>query len=405
MERPDLKTMNRRQFIGASGAAMASAQPPRPYQVGVYYFPNYHVDPLNEKAHGPGWTEWELLRQARPRWKEHQQPKEPLWGYEDEALPSVMARKIDHAANHGITHFIFDWYWYEGGPFLERCLNEGYLKAPNRGRIKFCLMWANHDWVDIHPAKLGPQPPLQFPGAVSATVFDRMTDHLVKDYFTHPDHWRVDGKPYFSIYELFKLVEGLGGVQETRKALDRLRAKCRDAGLPGLHLNAVLWGVKILPGEKSVSNPREMLGSLGFDSTTSYVWIHHVPLKRFPVTPYDEVAEAAARHWLTAGSETGLPYHPNATMGWDSSPRTVQTDGFVDHGYPFMATMGGNTPAAFEKALRRMRSFLDSRPEQPKICNINAWNEWTEGSYLEPDKRNGLGYLEAVRKVFGGDPR
>jgi hypothetical protein len=87
-------------------------------------------------------------------------------------------------------------------------------------------------------------------------------------------------------------------------------------------------------------------------------------------------------------------------MGWDSSPRTVQTDRFLNRGYPFTPTLGGNTPAAFEKAMRRMKTFLDSRPNQPRICNINAWNEWTEGSYLEPDTTHGLAYLQAIQRVF-----
>lgn len=41
----------------------------------------------------------------------------------------------------------------------------------------------------------------------------------------------------------------------------------------------------------------------------------------------------------------------------------------------------------------------------PKLITVNSWNEWTEGSYLEPDTVNGFGYLEAVRRVFGADRR
>ena len=119
---------------------------PSEYTVACYYFPNYHVDPRNEAQHGPGWSEWELVKCARPRFKGHQQPKVPLWGYVDEADPQVMAKKIDAAADHGINAFIFDWYWYENKPFLERCLNEGFLKAHNNHRLKFSLMWACHDW-------------------------------------------------------------------------------------------------------------------------------------------------------------------------------------------------------------------------------------------------------------------
>lgn len=53
---------------------MAADSSPRPYQVGVYYFPNYHVDSRNEAAHGKGWTEWELVKLARPRFPGHRQP-------------------------------------------------------------------------------------------------------------------------------------------------------------------------------------------------------------------------------------------------------------------------------------------------------------------------------------------
>ena len=63
--------------------------------VACYYFPNYHVDPRNEAQHGPGWTEWELVKDAEPRWPGHHQPKVPAWGYTDEADPEAMAQKID----------------------------------------------------------------------------------------------------------------------------------------------------------------------------------------------------------------------------------------------------------------------------------------------------------------------
>ena len=60
----------------------------------AYYFPNWHVDALNEKWHGRGWTEWEVVKCARARFEGHAQPKVPLWGYEDEADPRIMEKKI-----------------------------------------------------------------------------------------------------------------------------------------------------------------------------------------------------------------------------------------------------------------------------------------------------------------------
>lgn len=88
------------------------------YEISAVYFPNYHAgDPHNEQWHGKGWSEWELVRRAGPRFAGHRMPKEPLWGYEDEADVAVMDRKIRTAVEYGITNMLFDWYWYEDGPF------------------------------------------------------------------------------------------------------------------------------------------------------------------------------------------------------------------------------------------------------------------------------------------------
>ena len=81
---------------------------------------------------------------------------------------------------------------------------------------------------------------LLYPGPVSGEVFDRLGDEIVWKYFRHPSYWKIDGKPYFSIYELMTLGKGLGGIDPTRKALDNLREKALKAGLPGLHFNAVV---------------------------------------------------------------------------------------------------------------------------------------------------------------------
>jgi len=373
-----------------------------PYQIGAYYFPNYHVDPRNEAHYGKTWTEWELVKRATPRFEGHRQPLVPLWGYEDEADPVVFSRKIDAAADHRINNFIFDWYWYNDGAFLNRCLENGYLKASNRERLSFSLMWANHNWVDLFPIKRlsVKSPSLHYPGSVTAATFDQMTDYIIERYFSQPSYWKIDGCPYFSVYELFRLVEGLGSVTNTRLALERFRDKTRSAGFPDLHLNAVVWGVQILPGSQQVTNPKELLAALGFDSVTSYVWIHHVEMQQFPVTDYQSILAAMQAYWPRVSGEYGLPYFPNVTMGWDSSPRTVQSDRFDPLGYPFTPTLGGNTPAAFQQALEAVKTFLDGQTPKQRIFNINAWNEWTEGSYLEPDTVHGMGYLEAIKAVF-----
>lgn len=386
-------------FINCKSGEQATAQ--NSITVAAYYFPNYHPgDSRNIKSKGEGWSEWELVKKARPRFESHHQPNVPLWGYTDESDPMAMAQKIEAAALHGIGAFIFDWYWFDDGPFLERGLDNGFLKAPNNDRIKFSLMWANHDWIDIQPYKKDSERKVLYPGKVKKNTFDQICNHVINKYFKHPSYWKIDGKPYFSIYELNKLMESFGSIEATRAALDEFRNRAKSAGFPDIHLNAVVWGRSILPGEQKATDAAEVVKQLGFDSISSYVWIHHVGLPDMQ-TDYSYVQHEYFKYWTKAEQMFNVPYFPNVTMGWDSSPRAHQDDDYGNFGYPFMHTIAGNTPEKFQQALLAAKERLENS-SGPHILTINCWNEWTEGSYLEPDTRNKMEYLEAVKNIFGG---
>jgi Glycosyltransferase WbsX len=371
-------------------------------EVFAYYFPQYHRDVRNDVLHKPLFTEWELLRAARPRFPGHRQPIVSAWGEFDEADPHWMGKQIDLAAHHSINGFIFDWYWYEGKPFLERALNEGFLQASNRHKLKFALMWANHDWLNIFPAKAGTKPALMMPGASSLESFDKLTDYVIESYFSQPNYLLIDGAPYFAIYELGTFIQGMGGLETAKKALEMFTNKVIAAGFAGLHLNAVVWGVQVLPSEMKLEHPREIIDALGLSSITSYVWVHHYDMNATTsfTRPYQEALKQNVAFWEQAARDYTVPYYPNVSMGWDATPRTQQNVPYQVGSYPWTAVMEGNTPAAFKKALQDARHFLDAQSFSPKLLTINAWNEWTEGSYLLPDTVNGTAYLEAIREVF-----
>lgn len=100
-------------------------------ETAAIYFPSWHSDAHYSAWYGPGWTEWELVKTARSLYPGHDQPKEPAWGYFDESDPLWAEKQIDLAAVHGITSFMFDWYWYQGVQILHGALEKGFLKARN----------------------------------------------------------------------------------------------------------------------------------------------------------------------------------------------------------------------------------------------------------------------------------
>jgi hypothetical protein len=376
----------------------------------AYYFPNFHVDPANEQTHGPGWTEWDLVRHGLPRFAGHQQPKAPLWGEEDEADPSVMGRKAAVAAQHGINAFVFDWYWYEGRPFLHRALENGFMPLDEHP-VNFALMWANHDWGAMHPisyyqAKTGKGDVL-FSGRVSDAGWDAMTDYIIKTYFKHPAYWLMDGRPFFSIYNAASLVESFGSLDNIKKKLDVFRIKTEASGFSGLHLNLIEVFTPNIVFEESMTEWPDMVKGCGFDSVTSYSWAHftHQLILHFDElrVSYDYAAcgDRVSNLWKNQQAKYDVPFFPHVTMGWDSSCRTVQSDKWENMGYgPFSYIWENNTPAEFRRYLEMAKDFIGESGQNLPLF-INAWNEWPESSYLEPDTVHGYGYLEAVRDVFG----
>jgi hypothetical protein len=379
------------------------------YQVAVYYFPDYHVDPINEQWHGKGWTEWELVKAAKPRFAGHLQPKIPLWGYFDESDPLWAEKEIDIAADNGVNVFIYDWYWYEStGPYLRGGLENGFLKASNNQRMKFALMWANHDWTNIHPTPYTNTPEKLTDGRVNAQTWDSITDYIIIHYFSQPNYWKINGAPYFSIFSTTRFIEGFGSLEKAAEALERFVAKTRKAGFPGLHFNCIDQGMTNNSLERALGKPvslQEALQQLHASSITSYNFLYVYDLSKagWPVANYQVAVDTNVKYWYRMKSGLqGIPFFPCVTMGWDVTPRLIQTDKFDRFkGYPWTPVFNGdNTPAAFENALLKAKQFVDGDSSQPGIVLINAWNEWTEGSYLLPDTNSKNKYLEAINRVF-----
>lgn len=362
------------------------------YDIAAIYWPGYHPDPrfrdINVFPDGKG--EWEAIYKAKPKFPGHEQPKVPVWGYEDESDTHVMEKKIATAVKYGVNVMMFDWYWYDNKPFLEDALDKGFLKARNSKDMRFYLMWANHD----HNSYLDPANPdktkIYWYGGVDRKVFEGMVKHIINDYFKKENYYKIKGEPVISIYELSTFIKGMGGVEQAKSALDYFKQQTIKAGFPGLHLQAMLWNIpqnlNSVPGDKSETQ-NDILTYFGYKSMTNYTWAHYVA----PAGDYAEWGEKATDTWAEFDKKYTIPYCPQVSVGWDNNPR-----------FPVarQSMVSNSNPKDFQMFLQKAKDYVDSHPGQPKLITINAWNEWAEGSMLEPEKKYGYGYLEAVKNVF-----
>lgn len=366
--------------------------PTNPLEVLAYYFPQWHRDSTNDAIHGPGWTEWSLLQAATPRFAGHQQPKRPAWGYVDEATPEHASRVVDAALAHGLNGFIVDWYWFDNGPFLNRALDEGLLHADRFDEFRFALMWANHEWSDLYPAT-DTHPAVLLPAPNSRYHARCAFRHVIERYLHHPSYWSIGGAPYFSIYDLPSFVQGMGGLSAAADVLAGFRENAAREGIGVLHLNGV--------ATFQISDPAGLAVALGLDSMTHYTWWHHpnAGFDTFPTTPYARAQDRARDAWLQFDEALPVPYIPNVTVGWDPTPRAVEWAMDRELGYPFTSVLVDNTPANVGAALTDALRHVSVR-DAHRVVTINAWNEWTEGSYLEPDEHEGYAYLEQIRSAI-----
>lgn len=363
------------------------------YDIGAYIWPSYTGDEPRTRMFWPeGNGEWETVRKAGAKFPGHTWPRRPRWGYCNEADPYVMEMQINAAADHGVNVFIYDWYWYDGRPFLEQCLNNGYLKARNNDRVKFYLMWANHDvnhlW-DIRISQIDDN--IIWHAAVDRREFETIARRIIAKYFTHPSYYTIDGKPVFQIYDIYKLVSGLGGVEATADALAWFREETVNAGLSGLYLQLTSYGADNLNlsgvDSDASTTPNDIVKRLGFDSQTHYQMVHYTNIDR----DYAEIIPDMEREWQRMDTQYDVPYYPHVSLGWDNNPRFTEfRPGVVKN----------NTPENVQRALEQAKAYVDRHPNQAPLVTINSWNEWTETSYLQPDSLYGYGYLEAVKRVF-----
>jgi len=299
----------------------------------------------------------------------------PVWGWHDDTV-EIMEKQIAYCADHGIAFWAFDWYYPEGKE-KETPLNNAlglYLKASNRQRLKFCLLVANHAGFRIGPKD-----------------WDACCQRWLA-LFQQPTHLRVGGQPLLIIFSPEELRKAFGGPEGVRQALESLRAKARQAGLPGVAVAACT-----APGPHLADLARS-----GYTLLTGYAypmgWMSGGGSR-----PFRQLIEDNRRLFEDFAKTSPLPYVPVITAGWDRRPweEGKLPPQKMSVWYP------DRSPKLVEEFVRLGVRWLDDHPDKTlpeRLLLIYAWNENGEGGYLTPTATDGTAYLKAVQRAITTEP-
>ena len=294
----------------------------------------------------------------------------PALGFYAQENPEVADWETKWAVEHGVSFFIYCWYRAsQGEPVKLRhgsAIHDGLFKSRFADQLKFTIMWENQSRGTAGVAD-------------EKDLLTNLLPFWMENYFKHPGYLKVDNQPVLFIYRPEFLIKDLGSVENVRRAFDRMRQACRDAGFAGLYLLGEYRGLD--PGHLA------LMKQLGLDYTFAYCW----PI---PNNPTPQQAVATQMQDIRKTQALGvLPQVVTVSQAWS---------GWRDEG-----SIWKIPPPDFESLLRQAKDFVATLPAGElgsKMLLLDNWNEWGEGHYLAPYREYGFGYLDAVRDVFADAP-
>jgi hypothetical protein len=348
---------------------MSSAGSP---SVVAFYLPQFHPIPENDQWWGAGFTEWTNVRRARPLFSGHDQPGRPSGPFGEYSLldRNVVEWQVGLAGANGVDAFCYYHYWFDGKRLLEQPL-DNYLTSSLS--MPFCISWANENWSRRWDGKDRE--------VLIAQRYDRDTPQAFFDsvmpYLADRRYLRVDDRAVL-------LVHRVDHLPDPRLFAQTWRRRARAEGL------GELW---LVASETSYPlDPR----SLGFDAVAEFPPVGDNNLRSAALRPpaaldrrfrgrvlsYDRLAS-----YYMKRARPPFCRHRGLVPRWDNTAR---------RGLNGTVFVGGG-PKSYAQWLEFAREQEAADRGANGMIFVNAWNEWAEGAYLEPDCRFYNQYLDATR--------
>lgn len=367
----------------------------------AFYFPQFHSIKENDKWWGKGFTDWDLVRNAKPLFKDHEQPRIPIDGdYYNPTNKETLIKQSALAHKYGINGFMFYHYWFDGKLYLEKPL-EVFLANPDID-ISFCVAWANESWTRSWVGN--PEIVLQKQDHIPKK--SRWNEHFnyLLPYFKDKRAICVDGKPVFLIYQPFL-------INKSSEMITFFNNKAKKNGLPGLYFIAIknhkYHSSNFLQSYDGIMKfqPREAYTSKDFRSENFisrleilrilpariqlYFSKFYQKISNYKIYDSKKIWSIILKNsFINEFKMYNLQIFESAFFEWDNTAR------YKNKAKIFTSLKRHEMKTNFKKLIQK------AKKNNSKFIFFNAWNEWSESAYLEPDKKNGYEKLEVIKEVI-----
>lgn len=344
----------------------------RKAEIYAFYLPQFHHVAENDQWWGKGFTEWHNVVRGLPRFKGHYQPRIPSeLGFYDLDNPEVMPKQVAMAKEAGVSGFAFYYYNFGGKRLLEKPLNQ--FKENKNLDLGYFLIWANETWSR------------RWDGSEQEILIEQkyppgFEAQLVEDFYSHmtdPRYKRIDGRPLLVIYRVSQ-------VKDSVKFVKNLRAQFAKKKLnPLIYMAQSFDDVRHedfgLDGSMEFPPHKLSKGLKTFKPEKAYEIAKEIKIFNYDDFIVNSLKDVGTKNLI----KTCFP-------SWDNDGRRQGASSVVH----------GSTPQKFQFWLQKLVDGVEKHQTNTgNLVCINAWNEWGEGAYLEPDRRFGFAYLNALQKV------
>ncbi len=347
----------------------------------AYFLPQYHEIEENNEWWGKGFTEWINVKNAKSLYNGHNQPRIPLNNkYYDLMEKETVKWQTELSIKYGIDGFCYYHYWFNGRKILEKPAENliNWVEIPQN----FCFCWANHDWRKTWNGTMELLIKQEYG---DEEEWEEHFQYLIK-FFKDSRYIKIKNKPIFMIFLP-------NHVKKIEERIQYLNKRCIDYGFDGIFIveNVAEKNKKSTLKNSSAVVLREP--SIGWDLQNIYVKVLHQLKRRFKrnylhklsIYKFNKIAENSLKY--SEAYRDNKEVFMGSFTSWDSTPRHGRR-GYV---------IGENNPEDFKKYLIKQKKIM--KKKNIEYLFINAWNEWGEGMYLEPDEKNGYRYLEIIKEV------